>query len=636
MRRAICTSKNALLHRPMGACSSVARANKCCLGRQTFADSKSLSTQSIPLSDSRNGRYHRYSSSMDYDARDDDLLLVPREPVVVTQIIDGPSTRFGTGTIATLTESSVIGTAGTTVVLSTVAVETVENNDSSSLEAALSTFCNAQTGFAPLTVTYQERHHGVGRIPSNARRRDNLRSTDDEVLAGRAIDRVLRPLLVKAGHMPDAISLTCSVQAHDLWGECGSPVALALNSASVALSRAKLLQEPVACVYLCCMEDGTVIMDPTPSQVQKSLAELLYAGTRTNVVMMECSSPTDRVPEVTLVDLMKAAHAALEPVFEVQQELISAVEEDETDDEQAVRTSLGLPLLAEADVEGPVSTDEKENDATLLFDEAYEYIETQLKDSSLRLFGYSADTETQGDAQAQDVSIHPLDYPLLSKALRGRREHVVFTEIERLLKNGFAPNDHRKADYDALVQEDSEALTALARAIHNRLLKMALAETATQHHSRGDGRGEAGSNGCRVVRPISVAVPALPDSVHGSAVFARGDTQVLCTATLGAPVDGIVKNNPYQETTDPRLAGTEGRTDVPKGPYDDLPVGSLRYLKSQEALLSDMNSRKVTAEKQITGESGTLDEVSWWFFAARHFSIHPVFAIICSLVVVIG
>jgi polyribonucleotide nucleotidyltransferase len=468
----------------------------------------------------------------------------------------------------------VIGTAGTTVVLSTVAVDSVEKNDSSSLEAALLTFCNAQTGFAPLTVTYQERHHGVGRIPSNARRRDNLRSTDDEVLAGRAIDRALRPLLVTKGHMPNAIHLTCSVQAHDLWGECGSPVALALNSASVALSRAKLLQEPVACVYLCCMEDGTVIMDPTPSQVQESLAELLYAGTRTNVVMMECSSPTDRVPEVTLVDLMKVAHAALEPVFEVQQELISAVEEDETDDEQAVRTSLGLPLLTEENAEDPVITDEKENDVTLLFDEASKYIETQLKDSSLRLFGYSADAETQSDTHTADVSIQPLDQPLLSKALRGRREHVVFTEIERLLKNGFAPNDQRrKSDYDALVQEDSEALTALARAIHNRLLKVALAETATQHHSRGDGRGEAGSNGCRVVRPISVAVPALPDSVHGSAVFARGDTQVLCTATLGAPVDGIVKNNPYQETTDPVWRVPKGERTCPKGPTTTCLLG---------------------------------------------------------------
>jgi hypothetical protein len=204
-----------------------------------------------------------------------------------------------------------------------------------------------------------------------------------------------------------------------------------------------------------------------------------------------------------------------------------------------------------------------------------------------------------------------MDQPLLSKAIRGRREHLLFTEIERLLKETFAPNDEQlKGDYESLVAADSESLAVLARAIHNRLLKLALMETANQHKTRGDGRGKAEDNGCRVVRPISVAVPALPDSVHGSAMFARGDTQVLCTATLGAPVDGIVKNNPYQETTDPRNAGTEGRDDLPKGPYDDLPVGSLRYLKSQEALLSDMNSRKVKAENERTGESGTLDEVS--------------------------
>lgn len=531
-------------------------------------------------------------------------------------IIDGPPIRFGTGTLATLTESSVVGTAGKTVVLSTVAVNHVDDTDDNeqSLASALKAHCLARTSMVPLTVSYQERHHGVGRIPSNARRRDNLRQTDEEVLASRAIDRALRPLMTNDNNM-EAIHVNCSVQAHDVWGACGNPVALALNSASVALSRAKLLQEPVASVHLCVMPDGTIIMDPTPQQVEHSLAELLYAGTKTHTIMMECNSPTCYIPEAFLIKLLRVAHAALEPIFEVQTELVDAVDvAEEEQDEAELRQALGLPPLEEDESHNKdADANKHDKDASRLFDEAYEYCQSQLKESSLRLFGYNrSGAEMDGDNTTEEVTIHPLDQPLLSKSIRGQREHLVFTEIERLLKDSFSPTQS-EAEYKTLVEEDSECISILARAIHNRLLKSALVETSTQHHTRGDERGGTGkSNPCRVVRPISIAVPALPDSVHGSAIFARGDTQVLCTATLGAPVDGIVKKNPYQETTDPRTAGTEGRTDLPKGPYDDLPVGSLRYLRSQEALLSDMNSRKVKAEKEITGESGTLDEVSRW------------------------
>jgi hypothetical protein len=43
-------------------------------------------------------------------------------------------------------------------------------------------------------------------------------------------------------------------------------------------------------------------------------------------------------------------------------------------------------------------------------------------------------------------------------------------------------------------------------------------------------------------------------------------------------MDGLSKTNQHQETKDPRMAGTDGKCEVPKGPYDELPVGSLRYL----------------------------------------------------------
>jgi polyribonucleotide nucleotidyltransferase len=99
-------------------------------------------------------------------------------------------------------------------------------------------------------------------------------------------------------------------------------------------------------------------------------------------------------------------------------------------------------------------------------------------------------------------------------------------------------------------------------------------------------------------------------AVHGSALFTRGDTQVLCTVTLGAPRDGQPRSDPYQPTNNPReIPEAEKREASGQGtPYESLPVGSLRFLRTQEALESDLNSRKSKADKERTGDSGSLAE----------------------------
>jgi polyribonucleotide nucleotidyltransferase len=158
-----------------------------------------------------------------------------------------------------------------------------------------------------------------------------LRSTDDEILAGRAIDRALWPRFKPT--CQNNVHVTCSVQAHDVWGTSGNPIALSLNSAFVVpLLIAGILKELVACVHvLCFLEDGTLIMDPSPAQVEDSLCELLFAGTATDIAMMECSSPTDQIKETMLVDLMRLAHSALEPILDIQRNMISVKEEQSSD-----------------------------------------------------------------------------------------------------------------------------------------------------------------------------------------------------------------------------------------------------------------------------------------------------------------
>jgi polyribonucleotide nucleotidyltransferase len=511
----------------------------------------------------------------------------------IKQVIDGPPTRFGAGAIANLTESSIVGTSGKTVVLSTVAIDK-EASTIRSLSQALTSLSSAMV---PLSVTYQERHHGVGRIPQNGARRDALRATDDEILAGRAIDRALRPLLTNIKH---DIHLHCSVQAYDVFGsESGHPVALALNSASLALK--PYMKEPVAAINVCLMKNGTVVVDPQPYQVEASSAELLFAGTRDKVIMMEFHSPTEAhgLSNQSVVDLMRVAHAAIQPLLDTQQSFLQLKNEEPSD--SVLRKSLGLPEVDEThetapeDVEGVLM-----DQATMLMNEATAFCEQRLGVTPLLLFGYQDETERRIETNA---IIHPSYDALLSKSARGRREHMVYSAIEKLVSEEFMPAKADLAEvYQDALDRNTDITSTIANEVRSRMLRKTFFTTATTHGTRGDNRGEYGC-GHKTVRPLSVTVPALPDIVHGSALFSRGETQVLCTATLGAPTDGLPKRNPFQETKDPRSSVFQGG-----GPYDHLPVGSLRYIRSQEALVSDFNSRKVKADKEQTGDSGTLEE----------------------------
>jgi polyribonucleotide nucleotidyltransferase len=519
-----------------------------------------------------------------------------------TKIVDGPATRFGIGNIATLTESSVVGTAGQTVILTTVATAPEEISTSGIQDSTLASHFRklCKPSYSPLTVNYRQRLAAVGKIPTSATRSDNRRPTDMETLASRAIDRALRPLLKDTN---ESIQVSCSVQACalDEDGGGGHPVALALNSASAALQ--ERLKEPVACVYLSVLPDGTTLLDPSVAR-EDAVCELLYAGTRDKIVMMEFSG---LLPEAQLAELCLMAHGCIQPLLDTQEELLQRKLKQQTEDEvdeNAVRESLGLPLL-EPPTEHSTGIEPKDDEfekASRIFEEAEMYCVNHLRGASLVLFGATGEAGNDLASPLADPVIHSdSSHPLLSKSVRGRRENLVRREIQRLLQN-FESSSHLQAEFRSLVQENPSILSALSDTIHSKLLKKALYEASTKYKTRADGRGGNGPNGCATIRPLSMTVPALPEVVHGSALFTRGETQVLCTATLGPPRDGILQTDPYAPIK------TNADEESETKPFHDLPVGSLRYLKTQEYLESDLNTRKVRADREQTGDSGTLKE----------------------------
>jgi len=520
-------------------------------------------------------------------------------PLFFSELINGPPTQFGIGKLATLTESSVVGSSGQTVALATLAAAPRDGVHSQTSQWQVADWlrqrCSQQSSFAPLTVDYRHRYHAVGKIPSNTRRSDNQRPTVAETLASRAIDRALRPLLLPSH---EALHISCSIQACPVREATtgGYPVALALNSAAVALR--ERLQESVACVYLSLDQDGAVEVDPS-TQNDKAIGGLLYAGTRDKVVMMEFSGMLE---ESRFMDMITLAHGCIQPILDTQDEAARMKENSqqmEEIDEESIRIELGLPASMIVEDTLPVEDDnnEKELVAERIFQEALSFCSERLAAVSLKLFGWTEDdtATSQGRTGRPQIHSNESNRPLLSKSHRGRREHAFRQAVGNILKD-FKPVE----DAEINLAENSALLESLTDAIHSELLKEGLINAAIHHKCRADGRGEKSSFGWNTIRPISLEVPALPNVVHGSSLFTRGETQVLCTATLGPPTDGIPLNDPFlrpkeEASHEPRLS-------------DELPVGSLRYLKTQEYLESDLNSRKVRADREQTGDSGTLRE----------------------------
>jgi polyribonucleotide nucleotidyltransferase len=552
--------------------------------------------------------------------------------------VDGPPMELGLGKLATRTHSSVVGTSGSTVLLTTVA------RQSQSQQNARNGIVNSSPMSSFLTVEYRQRHHGVGLIPGSVSRRDNTAPTPLEVLAGRAIDRALRPLLQDTDNSEAFhYHVHASVQACKLWPDehdgssesiesvvdSGHPVALALNTAAAAL--AAHLTEPVAATVLALMPNGTLLQDPTPWQIHNSHGELLYAGTRDKTVMMEWSSHqlSSGLPEEAWVELLQIAHATIQPLLDTVEDLqqlqgsndsVSSSQSksgdvDSTsnnksaeDEEIWLRESLGLPPAPPSEsntsIQGQGGLESKTRQRRL--HQAVQFCEERLGDAIQRLFGKSSETGgiLSQEQRKVDVAYIHQGPDLLSKAMRGRREGMILREISTLVKEFL--DQPELVELEDWHDKDMD-VDWLQKKVANALLRRALMLTSTQYGTRADSRGESLERGWNTVRPLRVQVPALPMAVHGSALFARGDTQVLCTATLGPPRDGMPMSDPYQPMSNPKALVNPSAGSM--GSNSDLPVGSLRFLRNQEVLVSDLNSKKVTADKERTGDSGSLKEI---------------------------
>ncbi|MBW2061576.1 MAG: polyribonucleotide nucleotidyltransferase [Deltaproteobacteria bacterium] len=172
--------------------------------------------------------------------------------------------------------------------------------------------------FLPLTVEYQERYYSVGRIPGNFFRREVGRPSEKETLIARLIDRPCRPLFPEGWNYETQIIATVLSVDEDYDADM-----LALIGASAALEISDIpFQGPIAGTRVVRV-DGELVTNPVQSQIEKSDLNIIVAGSREAVVMVE--GEAIEVEEEVLLEAVFLAQKEIQPILDMQEELKAAL-----------------------------------------------------------------------------------------------------------------------------------------------------------------------------------------------------------------------------------------------------------------------------------------------------------------------
>ena len=234
------------------------------------------------------------------------------------QLPDGRTISIETGKVAKQADGAAVLRMGNTVLPATVcaAKEAVPGTD-----------------FMPLQVDYREQYSAAGRYPGGFTKREG-KANDDEILTSRLVDRVLRPLFPSDYHCEVYVQvMLLSADGVD------QPDALAGLAASAALAASDIPIEHTTSEVRVARVNGEYVINPTFEQMKEADMDLMVGATKDNIMMVE--GEMDEVSEQDLIGALKAAHEAIKPMCEMQEELSKAcgtdvkrAYEDEVNDEE--------------------------------------------------------------------------------------------------------------------------------------------------------------------------------------------------------------------------------------------------------------------------------------------------------------
>mgnify|MGYP001045454911 CR=1 FL=1 len=366
-----------------------------------------------------------------------------------------------------------------------------------------------QFDFFPLTVDVEERSYAAGRIPGSFFRREGRPGTE-AILAARLIDRPLRPGFKKGlRNEVQVVATVLAAHPNDAYD------VLAINAASMSTQIAGLpFSGPIAGTRLALI-DGQWVAFPRWSEMERSVFNIVVAG---RIVTTE-----DGGEDVAIM-MVEAGGG------ENEWDLIQAGAVAPTEDVVADGLEAAKPFIR-ALCEAQMKVAEVASKETAEFPIFLDYSDEQ----------YAAVEQWVGDKLAK---------ALLTEGKLAREEAV----------------DQVKADMlEALSEQFPEGEKELKAAFRS-LEKQTIRNRTLREEIRMDGRS------LRTIRSLSAEVEVLP-RVHGSALFQRGETQILGVTTLAMlrmeqQLDNLspitAKRYMHQYNFPPYSTGETGRVGSPK------------------------------------------------------------------------
>lgn len=414
--------------------------------------------------------------------------------------------KIETGKLAKQADGSTVVSCGGTSVLATI----VASEESRPVD------------FLPLTVDFEEKLYAAGKIPGSFLRREG-RPTDKATLTARIIDRAIRPSFEKG--FRNEVQAVVTVLSTDL---VNPPDMLGLIGVAAAINLSDIpFKDELAGVRIGQI-NGRWVINPTFQEMAESTINLVAAGNRQSIVMVEAGA--GEVPESTVIESLETSHKAIKQIIETIEELCTEA-----------RRESGKKPKEELINEITEALTPKFHDAVSELYKAHKNCDADLlAETGVKLNEIVGEVEKEFPLELRKIVAicgRIVRKRELLAAMRDEIENEATGVLKAAMKESSAEGlvksqrsvirkDAKKTVFDkyaaifpGLENEISDVLDEVQRKVMRAQI--------LEDDMRPDGRKSF------QIRKLTCEVGLLP-MTHGSAVFTRGETQVLTIATLGA------------------------------------------------------------------------------------------------------
>ena len=432
--------------------------------------------------------------------------------------VGGQEIVFETGKLAKQADGAVLCRSGETMILATA----VGRPDS-----------RPDADFFPLTVDVEERMYAAGKIPGGFFKREG-RATERATLTARMIDRPIRPLWPKG--FRNEVQVICTVLSADL---VTPHDILCINGASAALQISPLpFLGPIGAVRIGRVEDEFVV-NPSLEELESSSLDLIVVGTREALTMVEAGG--EQIPEDTILEALELAHSEIRKICDALEDLraqvgkskwvdVDLTAELDTAHGSAVAAAIAEHGLREAATAVDELVEEASPDITMSSTEEDMTKRGQVRAGFASILEKARVASVEGPVREQFLSeLRELtDAEQDSKELRSAKRDLLY---ERILEEVALPFPVGPAPAEGeLPVKDSVTKQYIKRACES-IYKDLVRKKIAVDKRRPDGRGS------EEIRPVTCEVTVSPRT-HGSALFTRGQTQIMTLLTLGTVKEG--------------------------------------------------------------------------------------------------